>query len=222
MYWGGKDQDVEAMLDEYCHLFYGPAAKEMKAFFEYCEANWQEMETEKSKVDTALGLFAAAQSKADSESIYAKRLALVDDYLEALRNKSKQLGRERGPVPQLRLVWDAEEIVIDGNLDDDYWKKCPTASTGRLRELQTGRRPIFGTTFQAGWSKGGNLYVAVRCDERPGEKLNIGTTQNEDPAIWYGDVVEVLLETDSHSYYQIAVNPSGALIDLDRGVAVAG
>src|SRR5204862_4686630 len=29
--------------------------------------------------------------------------------------------------------------------------------------------------------------------------------------------VEVLIETDSHSYYQIAVNPSGALIDLDRG-----
>ena len=29
--------------------------------------------------------------------------------------------------------------------------------------------------------------------------------------------MEILLDTDSHSYYQIAVNPAGALADLDRG-----
>ena len=30
-------------------------------------------------------------------------------------------------------------------------------------------------------------------------------------------VDEILLDTESHSYYQIVVNPSGALVDLDRG-----
>ena len=40
--------------------------------------------------------------------------------------------------------------------------------------------------------------------------LNVATTRDGDQAIWYGDVVEVLLDTDSHTYYQIAVNPSGA------------
>ena len=34
--------------------------------------------------------------------------------------------------------------------------------------------------------------------------------------MWYGDCVEIHLETDSHSYYQIAVNPAGAVVDLDR------
>ncbi|MCA9021017.1 MAG: hypothetical protein KDA74_12800, partial [Planctomycetaceae bacterium] len=42
-------------------------------------------------------------------------------------------------------------------------------------------------------------------------------TKKEDQAIWYGDAVEILLNTESHSYYQIVVNPKGAVIDLDRG-----
>ena len=57
----------------------------------------------------------------------------------------------------------------------------------------------------------------MHCEDHPGEKLNIATTKDGDQAIWYGDAVEVLLETDAHSYYQIAVNPAGALVDLDRG-----
>ncbi|HEV7403503.1 MAG TPA: DUF4838 domain-containing protein [Chthoniobacteraceae bacterium] len=219
MYWGGKEQDVDAIFREYCRLFYGPAAEEMRAFFEYGEANWQEMEKDKTKVDRALELFAAAQAKADAGSVYGRRMALTDDFLKALRSKSAQLGRKRGPVPVLRLVGEAKsKIVIDGKLDDEAWEKCPVASTGRLRELQTGRLPTFGTTVKAAWI-GHDLYFAIRCDEHPGEKLNIGATRKDDSALWYGDVIEVLLETEAHSYYQIAVNPAGAVADLDRGVS---
>ncbi|MEY5011923.1 MAG: hypothetical protein RLZZ253_3062, partial [Verrucomicrobiota bacterium] len=32
------------MLREYCRLFYGPAEKEMLAFFDYCEAHWASMD----------------------------------------------------------------------------------------------------------------------------------------------------------------------------------
>ncbi len=34
--------------------------------------------------------------------------------------------------------------------------------------------------------------------------------------------MEILLETDSHSYYQLAINPAGALVDLDRGAPKSG
>ncbi|MDB5336408.1 MAG: hypothetical protein JWN70_2027, partial [Planctomycetaceae bacterium] len=64
MYWGGKEQNADAIFREYCRLFYGPAEKEMHSFFTYCELNWQEMEKDKTKVDTALELFSAAQKKA--------------------------------------------------------------------------------------------------------------------------------------------------------------
>jgi tetratricopeptide (TPR) repeat protein len=219
MYWGGKDADVDAMFREYCRLFYGPAEAEMRTFFEYCEANWQEMEKDKLKADEALALFEKAKTKADATSVYGRRIALIDDFLKGLRSKSLQLSKVRGPVPVLRLVNDPrEKIVIDGTLDEDAWVNSPVSSTVRLRELQTGRQPTFGTTVKTTWI-GNDLYFAIRCDEKRGEKPNIGTTKKDDSALWYGDAVEVLLETESRSYYQIAISPGGAIADLDRGAA---
>lgn len=45
--------------------------------------------------------------------------------------------------------------------------------------------------------------------------LNVTATQNDDPAIWAGDYIELLIETQTHSYYRIAVNPAGVLTDVD-------
>lgn len=217
MYWGGPQQDVGAMLDEYCRLFYGPAGGAMQEFFDYCELHWTEMESDKTKADAALSLFAAAKSQVEASSVYGRRLALIDQYLDGLRGKSAQLAQKRGVVPKLRFNGDARGIVIDGKLDDEYWQACPGYASGRLLEIETGRTPALGTTVKFG-RLGEDYYFAIRCDERPGEKLNVGTTKQEDMAIWYGDVVELLLATDAHSYYQIAVNPAGAVFDLDRGV----
>jgi tetratricopeptide (TPR) repeat protein len=218
MYWGGRDADVDAMFREYCRLFYGPAEQEMHDFFTYCEANWDAMDGDKSKADGALDLFAKAQAKVDASSVYGQRIALIDDFLEGLRMKSTQLGQKRGPVPVVRLVGGAKEIVIDGKLDDAYWVNCPTAATGRLHELQTGRQPIFGTTFKAGW-QGSSVCFAIRCDEHPGQEVNNTATRDGDRAIWYGDAIEIEIATETHSYYQIAVSPGGAIVDLDRGVS---
>jgi hypothetical protein len=136
-----------------------------------------------------------------------------------LASKSQQLGIVRGPVPILRLVGNAPgKIRIDGQLDEEAWVNCPAASTVRLRELQTGRQPIFGTTVKSAWI-GNDLYFAIRCDEHRGEKPNISATKKDDGALWYGDAIEVLIETESHSYYQIAISPSGAVVDLDRGTS---
>lgn len=219
LYWGGPQQDVDAIFREYCRLFYGPAEADILAFFDYCESNWQEMEKDKAIADHALNLFAKAQAKADAESVYGRRLALINDFLDGLRNKSRQLGQKRGPVPVLRLVGEPRsKIVIDGKLDDDAWVNAFPSATCRLRELQTGRQPIFGTTVKSTWI-GDNLYFAFRCDEHPAERPNIGSNKKDDSALWYGDCIEVLLETDSRSYYQIAVSPSGAVADLDRSAS---
>jgi tetratricopeptide (TPR) repeat protein len=216
MYWGGKERNIEALLSEYCALFYGPSADGMRAFFDYCEGNWQAMEKEKDKADTALSLFEKARAQADPSSVYGKRLALVEDYLKGLRNKSGQLGRKRGPVPVLRIVGEAsQKILIDGKFDEEPWVKSFPSATGKLREIQTGRAPLFGTTVKTLW-RGNDFYVAIHCEEKPGEKPNNTANKHDDSALWYGDAVEVLLETESHSYYQIAINPSGAVVDLDR------
>ncbi len=232
-YWGGKEYDPEAELREYCRLFYGPAEQEMLAFFDYCAAHWREMETDPVKIEAALALFEKAKAKveASTESIYRRRVALIDDYLKGLRMKLAQLHQKRGPVPVVRLVGEASEIVIDGKLDEAYWQNCPVAATGRLRELQTGAEPVFATTFKTGW-QGNSVVFAIRCEERAGQiprsltespnpphsenKPVTTSTRNDDPAIWYGDVVEILIATESHSYYQIAISPAGHVADLDR------
>ena len=103
-YWSGKEGTGDAMFHEYCRLFYGPAEKEMRAFFTYCEENWKAMEGEKAIADKALELFATAQAKADASSVVGERLALIDDFLNGLRMKAGQLGQKRGPVPKVRMV----------------------------------------------------------------------------------------------------------------------
>jgi hypothetical protein len=215
-YWGGQDVSADAMLREYCRLFYGPAETEMLDFFSFCQDHWLAMETDKAKADEALARFGKAKGKADPASPHGQRLARIDDFLHGLRRKSVQLGQKRGPVPTVRLVGDAEGVVIDGKLDDAYWRNCPVAATGKFRELQTGRAPTFGTSFQAGW-QGNHLLFAIRCEERPGEAPHTASTRDDDPAIWHGDVIELEIATESHSYYSIAISPAGHVVDLDRG-----
>lgn len=221
MYWGGKEADVDAMFQEYCRLFYGPAGEGMRLFFSYAELNWQAMEKDKTKADEALALFAVAQKAGPEGSVYARRLALVDRFLDGLRRKSGQLGKKRGPVPNVRLVGDAKGIVMDGKLEDAYWQNCPVAATTKLREIQTGRTPTFGTWVKAGW-QAGSLCFAIRCEEARGGKPNDTSVKEDDAALWLGDCVEILLETESRSYYQIAVSPSGIIADMDRSAGRAG
>lgn len=219
MYWGGADKDIRPLVEEYCALFYGPAGDRMLAFFDYCEANWQRMGSEQDVAEQALKLFDAALAAAPQESIYARRLALVDDYLSALRSKSEQLGRVRGPIPTLRMVYNWRgPIKIDGILDEDEWVNNPAASTVSLREMQAGGVPTFGTTVKAVWVRN-SLYLAIRCNEPAGHPLNVTTDQKNDPAILDGDAVRVLIETDSRSFYEIVVNPAAAVIDFDHSAS---
>jgi hypothetical protein len=216
MYWGGRERDIEPLFAEYCSLFYGPSGAAMRAFFDYCEAHWQEMEKDKTAADHALSLFDRARAQVEPSTLYGRRLAVMDEYLSGLRNKSTQLGRKRGPVPVLRMVGEARgPIVVDGKLDEEPWVNSFPSATGKLREIQTGRSPLFGTTVKTLW-RGNDFYVAVHCEEQPGQRPRSAADKHDDPALWYGDAVEVLLETDSHSYYQIAVSPSGAVVDMDR------
>jgi len=219
MYWGGKDQDIHALFDEYVDRFYGPAAGPMRDFFTFCDEHWAVMDQDAAKASQALDLFEQAKQMAEKESIYGRRLALLDNYLERLRTRLTVLSQKRGPVPSVRKVGGdpISPIVVDGRLDDLPWQKIPTSSTGMFKENQTGEPPVLPTSFMVEW-RNRTLYLAIRCEENPGELINIATRKNEDPALWYGDTIEILLETDRHSYYQIAVNPAGAIIDMDRGM----
>jgi len=83
-----------------------------------------------------------------------------------------------------------------------------------LKELETGVAPAMGTSFTSCWADNA-LYLAIRCEERDTKGMKITANNTDDQAIYKGDFVELLLETQSHSYYRIAIAPNGVLVDTD-------
>lgn len=215
MYWGGRERDVQALMDEYLRLFYGPAEAPMRAMFAHCEANWQRMKQEAEAILPVFTHLEAARQAAPADSVYAERIAVIADFLEPLRLRGNQLAIGRTNVPVQHLGREASGIVIDGKLDDEYWQTVPNYCYGSLRENQTGRQPAFSTHYRMAWGNRGDLYVFVRCTDLPGDPVRIAGERPNDPAMWDGDLIELLLETEQHGTYQIAVNPAGLLADAD-------
>jgi len=212
MYWN-TDQDLDALLDEYYDKFYGPAREEMKAFIEYAEANWPKATKEVEVIDRLFERIGAAQ-KAAGDTIYGRRVDLVVHYMERLKQLRERLTRGRENVPEARaLRRNQADIKLDGKLDDKFWEGVRVYT---LREIQTGRPPQYGTSFRVAWGSDDSLYFGIRCEDRDTETLNIATRKDGDTSIWTGDTLEILFETPTHSYYQITINPAGAMLDLDR------
>ena len=211
--WWDADQDVAALLDEYYRGFYGPAAGEMKAFIEYCEASWPRMMKEVAAIDRAVELLAAAR-KAAGDTMAGKRVGLVADYIRPLTQLRAKLAMGRGKVPAARAYpRKRKDLVLDGKLDEAFWQGMATYS---LRELETGKRPASGTRFRAAWADDKSLIFGIECRDGDMGHLNVGARKRGDTNIWNGDCIEILLETQVHTYYQIAVSPAGAVVDVDR------
>ncbi len=232
-FWWDADQDIEAMMEEYYTLYYGPAREEMKAFIEYCEVNWQDMVStpgrgggrvegargDAERIDRALALLEAAQAVAPAESVFGRRIAAVDVYLEPLRDFRAQLARAREDVPRMRLLpWGPlAHKSLDGRLDDDaFWR----GNVLRMPMWDLVKGPPHRGTggaenrFQIFWA-GGALVFGIRCGEPDMENLNFGEEQDGVRDIRTGDFVEILIETSTHSYYRITVNPAGEIEDAD-------
>lgn len=216
LYWD-PDQSVDVLLDDYYKKFYGPAAKEMKTFVDFCEKNYPLMLQKVEPNDKALKLIATALKAAGTNSIYAKRVKLVSDYVQRLELIKKRLLNKKNTKLKVRLgARDIKDLKFDGKLNDNFWKQLPVS---HLKDLQTGNRPAYGTTFKIAYANN-KIYFGIRCEDRDTKNLNIKGVKDGDPGIWNGDVIELLIETPMHSYYQIAINPSGFVVDADRKAGI--
>jgi hypothetical protein len=153
--------------------------------------------------------------EAAGNSIYGQRIDKVATYTARLDEIRSRMTRNRENVPSTRaLPRMPSDLKIDGKLDDLFWRQTRAP---RLTDLQTGKKPRIETRFHIAWAQDGALCLGVRCEEPDMENLAIGATENHDTGIWDGDFIDVLIETQVHSYYQITINPAGAITDLDRG-----
>ena len=215
-YYWDADQNIEVLLNEYYEKFYGPAAKEMKAFIEFSEANWTKMENDVAPIGKALELLAAAR-KAAGDSVYGKRIDLVVDYCQKpMTDRIAKLAKGRNK--DLKFMAEScgrPPAKLDGKLDKPLWKDLPEYP---LFDIKTGQAPINGvtTTFRVAWCDDEAFYFGIRCEEPDIKGLNITSREPDTTAVGEGDNIDLLFETQGHSYYQIAISPSGAVSDMDR------
>ena len=206
LYWDA-DQDIDALLEDYYSKCYGPARKEMKAFIEYAEENWPKATKDITVIDKLFALVDTAQ-KAAGDTIYGKRIALLGPYMEPLKPLRERLAKGRSGNPEARaLPREKGDFKPDGKLDDKFWQNLPVYE---LSDIVTGAPPQYKTSFQMAWSADA-LYLGIKCIDRPGKSLVISGNGKGDSAIFNGDSVEFLFETQTCEYYQIAINPAGTM-----------
>lgn len=207
------DTDLDALLNEYYEMYFGPAAAPMRIFIEYAEANWMNATRDHKVIDRFFELIAPAVMATGRDNVYAVRVARLKQYMQGLTPLRDRLAKGRGDAMKLpALGRDDHAMMIDGKLDDPFWQGLETYD---LREVETGKPPQWATTFKVGF-KGSDLCIGINCVDRDTDKLNITTRSQRSPSVWDGDNVEILLETQNHAYYQLAINPAGALVEADR------
>jgi hypothetical protein len=219
LYWDAN-QDVSEMLADYCTSYYGPAAEAMKAFITHAEANWMHMSTDAAKIGESFDLLAKARAAADSASHSGRRIQQIADTMKPLEALRVQLSRKR----ETDLDYRALETVntgakplgskpLDGNVDKAYWSTVRIAPLIKLRPQAP--QPKCNSSFQI-QREGSTLHIGIVCLEPDMNGLQSTTTKNDDPQLLEGDHITLLIETPSRSYYEISINPAGAVYDLDH------
>jgi hypothetical protein len=220
-FWWDADQDLDALLADYFASYYGPAAKPMQAFAEFSEANWMHMGQDGAKIGEALALFATAQAAADPDSPPGRRMQKIGDLMKPLHSLQQQLSRKRDTDLSYRVLETHQtggkplkDKAFDGEVLKDYWTDVRRAPLVKLTPQSP--HPQAATQFQI-QREGSILHLGIICQEPEMPGSNIASTAPDDPKLLEGDHITLLIETASNSYYEIAINPAGAVLEIDHG-----
>ncbi len=219
LYWD-TDQDVRALVSDYCVNYFGPAADAMRAFIDHAEANWMYMNTDVAKIDESLALLAKAKAVAEPTSLPGRRIQQIADTMKPLEALRQQLSRKRETDLDYRVLETVNTGAkplgskpLDGNVDKAWWGTVRIAPLIKLRPKDP--QPRANTSFQI-QREGSTLHVGIVCLEPDMKGLQAAVTKNDDAGLLKDDHVTLLIETSSRSYYEISVNAAGAVYDLDH------
>lgn len=225
-----RDLDLDKELDEYCTLFYGPAAEEMRELLRFAEAVWMRQEPrdvtassgyiKEADVPTFFALLERAKARA-GDSIYGRRIALLEREMEPLGKVFEGLRRQ-GPTVRAFRFTDRQEPRVDGDLTKPFWwyrnEIKPEYTFLPLRDMFTGETPRHVSTRVSFRHTHGALFIAIDCLEPRMDRMKAGCTEPDNPDIWKGDFVEIRLETPNGRRPLVVVNPSGAVYDSDSAL----
>lgn len=223
------DFNVDAAIEEYIDLLYGPANEPMRAIIHQMTDRWENVKWKDGLGITGISLkqmytetmppsemekFAAnlelAKSLAPKGSVYERR---VNFFVGAADPFLKEAAHYKDVVcNDLTIQQTASEPVVDGNLDEAAWANAPkqhfvTAADGSKAKAET--------SVQSLWADKG-LYLAFHMDEPNinGIRANIAPDRNSTD-VWNDDSIEIFLDTEGkgHQYLQYIANSRAALFD---------
>jgi hypothetical protein len=200
------DQDVEALLEEYYALFYGPAREEMKAALEYAQASYSRVDRKKRQglpwaVDMSvqirfLEMLHTARERS-GDNIYGERIQMMIDEMPPLK-QLREKARQEADAPDPRE--DAPLLIGSAGPGP---KNAPIY---RMKTLIDGEAPKVETTFRIWWEKKA-LCFELRCEEP-----DMGNLVSSN-MVYDGDSVVMLIETPALSYYHIEISPEGKVFE---------
>ncbi len=217
------DLDLDALLDEYYKLWFGPAEKEMRAFHEYAEEIWLRPGSrsvsevngflKRTDVPKYFELLDAAKARTERETIYYDRIAAMEKSYAGLRT----IFDDR--MPRGRPI-QAGVLANNAQPDGDFskytraWLPLKDETTGK----DVGRNR---TEFTAALTENkGQLFVAVRCSEESMEKLVEETRVFDTSGIFNDDHVTICINTPEKNWFEVTVNPALAIYDECRDLEV--
>lgn len=224
--WWDADQDLDALLADYFTGYFGPAAAPMRAFVEFSEANWMHMGQDAAKIGQAFALLESAQAAADPQSTYGRRIAKIANLMKPLHGLQQQLSRKRDSDLSYRVLLTDQtggkpmkDKPFDGRVLKEYWTDVRIAPLVALTPQSP--RPKAATQFQI-QREGSILHFGIVCHEPDMRGMNIAATAPDDPKLLEGDYISLLIETSTRCYYEIAINPAGAVLEIDHGEGGSG
>ncbi len=107
----------------------------------------------------------------------------------------------------------SEEIVIDGSLDEDSWRRSPKIGKLVQRIPRAGAEPTQRTDVTLLHDKD-NLYIGVMCYDSEPDRI-LASQMARDAQLNPDDRLEIILDTfgDQSNAFYFSTNPNGALID---------
>lgn len=201
--------DLKALTDEYCRLWFGPAAEEMNVVMRFCENISAREERSLSDrfgawtpANTAalFELLERAEKKTSSGSIYRRRVAALKSSLAGLKDVFPKLTAA-GPLLTAEVIpWNAPN-----DLDLKKYKKWHVLPGGK-----NGVRTEYAIAFSEHRLR---LFVAFRCYEPDMKKLKAPAQTHDDDRIFSGDHVRIDFNNLYRSSFLAVSDSAGHLFD---------
>ncbi|MEO1999520.1 MAG: DUF4838 domain-containing protein [Planctomycetaceae bacterium] len=228
--------DVDAALDDYYRLFFGPGSIAMHDFYSKIAQRWMslggghESRSWWNRMGTPefldeLGrLIQQARQATDERSIYRQRVDLVDAGI--LQHMLKGRARyetssiaEAAPIATAGVARTPQNVV-DGKWDvDATWSASPVQYiTTTLKNEPAPQK----TTFQLAWDDA-RLYIRARCDEPRVASIK-AATRDPDVGGFSDDSIELFFDPVGRgtTYYQFCITSRGVVYDARETPAAIG